>query len=409
MSTKPELPPRNLYPPRQSQSLSNNPSSHAPSSSISSFHSVSLSSDTDTILKDLDQTPTLPHPKNHEADNISLTESYENVSNTSLASPATERSISLDWEKAMAKRKALPPKLPKRPPIIKSSPKPPVNSPLPPPYPVRRVAPTSLSPPTTKPTPSTSSSFATSYTPRRVAPPPPPSRSSDRSSITSTTTTYSFSSGSQSHQSHNLYSPSLPSSKAKRPTPVPLAARKRYEAVFNANILQRRKAEKGKQQEKPTLLNVTEARSRRAVGWRGLSVDLLTANDVPQQLDRGDGTVIHDIVGPDEKLEGLIIKRIWKNSGLDNSRLADIWYVLCGSFHLNYFDFLLITGMAAIRRVRVLLVLRLLSKACGELTKSSDECSHKLLKQLALLTWAFLVQTHVAHTNLEISFADRMF
>ncbi|KAF8798109.1 hypothetical protein BYT27DRAFT_7265219 [Phlegmacium glaucopus] len=339
LKPKPQLPPRKpeslLYPPLDRTPLNNTTSSHAPSSSISSFHSVSLSSDTDTSTPgsvsnfiatfpvDLDRTPN--GNKNHEADDISLTESYENVSTTSLASPATERLITLDWEKAMAKRKAVPPKLPKRPSSTKFAVK---SPPPPPPYPIRRVASGSHSTsslPAIKPTLSTTSSssaIATSYTPRRIAPPPPPSRSSDRSSIVSTTTTYSLSSSSQSHQSHNLYSPSALSLKIKRPTPVPLAARKRYEGVFNANVIQRRKAENRKLNEKPALLSVAEARSRRAAGWRGLSVDLLTATDIPQQLDHGNND---DIVGPDEKLEGPIVRQIWKRSRLDNSRLAEIW------------------------------------------------------------------------------------
>lgn len=242
---------------------------HAPSSSISSLHSVSLSSDRD---------PSIATLHNHEADDISLTESYENVSTTSSASPAVERIITLDWQKA--KCKSIPPKLPNRPNSIKSPvTKPPKSSlPPPPPYPIRRVASGSRSTPSSpiiKPTlsitsSSSSSPFTASYTPRRVAPPPPPSRSSDRSSIVSTTTTHSLSSSSQSHQSRN---PNPLSILIKRPTPVPLVARKRYELVFNANIIQRRKAEKSKLQEKPVLLSVTEARSRRAVGWRGLSVD----------------------------------------------------------------------------------------------------------------------------------------
>lgn len=355
LKPKPQLPPRKrsseslLYPPRQhiSPTTGRNPSSHAPSSSISSFHSVSLSSDTDTSAPgsvtnfiatfpiDLDQSPI--KKSNNDADDTSLTESYENVSTTSLASPATtERMISQDWEKAMAKRKTVPPKLPNRPNSIKSPvTKPPVKSPPPhPSYPIRRVASgsrltssSSISRPTTSTTITTpsSSTFAANYAPRRVAPPPPPSRSSDRSSIASTTTTHSISSSSQSHQSLNLYSPSLLSLKTKRPTPVPLAARKRYEVVFNANIIQRRKAEKSKLQEKPPLLSVTEARSRRAVGWRGLSVDLLTTNDISQQLSNGNGSAIDDTVGPDEKLEGPIIRQIWKHSGLHNSRLAEIW------------------------------------------------------------------------------------
>jgi hypothetical protein len=358
LKSKPQLPPRKrsseslLYPPRQHISPTTgpgrNPSSHAPSSSISSFHSVSLSSDTDTSVPgsvtnfiatfpvDLDQSPIKSN--NNEADDTSLTESYENVSTASLASPTTtERMISLDWEKAMAKRTTVPPKLPNRPSLAKSPvPKSPVKSPPPPHlfYPIRRVASgsrltssSSIARPTpsaTVTTPSSSSTFTTSYTPRRVAP-PPPSRSSDRSSIASTATTHSISSSSQSHQSHNLYSPSLLSLKTKRPTPVPLAARKRYEVVFNANIIQRRKAEKNKLQEKPTLLSVKEARTRRAVGWRGLSVDLLTTNDISQQLNNGNGSAIDDTVGPDEKLEGPIIRLIWKRSGLHNSRLSEIW------------------------------------------------------------------------------------
>ena len=347
LKPKPQLPPRKLssesllYPPRQhanaiTGTTGRNPSSHAPSSSISSFHSVSLSSDTDTSAPgsvtnfiatypvDLDRTST---KKNHEADDISLTESYENVSTTSLASPATERMITLDWEKAMAKRKTVPPKLPKRPGSTKSPvTKPPaIQPPPPPPYPIRRVATSShsssssliVTPTLSTTATSSSSTFATNYTPRRVAPPPPPSRSSDRSSIASSATTYSFSSGSQSHQSHKS------SLKTKRPTPVPLAARKRYEVVFNANIMQRRKAEESKLQ-KP-LLNVAEVRSRRAVGWRGLSVDLLTTNDVAQQLNHENGSAINDMVGPNEKLEGPIVRQIWKRSGLHNSRLAEIW------------------------------------------------------------------------------------
>jgi hypothetical protein len=95
--------------------------------------------------------------------------------------------------------------------------------------------------------------------------------------------------------------------------------------VFNANIIQRRKAEKNKLQEKPTLLSVKEARTRRAVGWRGLSVDLLTTNDISQHLNNGNGSAIDDTVGPDEKLEGPIIRLIWKRSGLHNSRLSEIW------------------------------------------------------------------------------------
>jgi len=54
-------------------------------------------------------------------------------------------------------------------------------------------------------------------------------------------------------------------------------------------------------------------------------VDLLTTNDVAQQLNHGNASATDVIVGPNEKLEGAIIRQIWKRSGLHNSRLAEIW------------------------------------------------------------------------------------
>ncbi|KAH9483932.1 Increased rDNA silencing protein 4 [Psilocybe cubensis] len=211
---------------------------HGPSSSISSFHSVSLSSDT---------------------------------------APAEDDTTddSLDW---VLPRQ--PPKLPQRP------------------RPSRPVSPV-LSP--------ASSSSSLPYTPRRPAPPPPqplppplPSRSSDRSSIRSIATTNS----------------SL-AAKTKRPTPVPLAARRRYEAVFTANVIQRRRAQKRSSTEKPALLSPGEARGRRALGWRGLSIDLITGDELPEPVDES--------VGPDDVLEAAIVRCIWKKSRLSNAQLADIW------------------------------------------------------------------------------------
>jgi len=51
--------------------------------------------------------------------------------------------------------------------------------------------------------------------------------------------------------------------------------------------------------------------------------------------------------------------------------------------------------------------LKLLLKACGELTKNSDECSYK---RLAILAWVLTDQIHIAqaHQSLETSFVDRM-
>ena len=59
----------------------------------------------------------------------------------------------------------------------------------------------------------------------------------------------------------------------------------------------------------------------------------------------------------------------------------------------------------------MLLVLKLLLKACGELTKNSDECSYKLSRHLAILALVLTDRIHVAqisHKSLETSFADRM-
>ncbi|CAA7271615.1 unnamed protein product [Cyclocybe aegerita] len=356
-----------LYPPRRSDSLTvepahsyppsdphlrNSSSSHAPSSSISSFHSVSLSSDTDpstpgsvanfiaTFPIDQEQhdSPPPPNGKHSDADSISLSESYEEVSKSSLASPATEHLIRMEWEKAMAKRKPVPPKLPERP----NSARPPssiIKSPPPPPsYPVSRatsVSGSTPSSPTIRPAFSGMSTPPVSYTPRRAAPPPPPSRSSDRSSIQSTTTTHSFASSSysfssQSQQSHSrmVNPPSIIglAAKAKRPTPVPLAARKRYEPLFVQNVLQRRRAENRKSEDKLALLSPSEARGRRAAGWRGLSVDLITGGDgaaAETQVQLEDK--IDEVVAADEKLEGGIVRLIWNRSGLDAERLAEIW------------------------------------------------------------------------------------
>ncbi|KAF8163402.1 hypothetical protein B0H34DRAFT_856898 [Crassisporium funariophilum] len=349
-------PPAFLYPPRKhSDSLtvdharqypphsldldarSRGTSAHAPSSSISSFHSVSLSSDTDPSTPGsvanfiatfpMDREPTA-NGKQNDADSVSLSESYEEVSASLLASPATERTITLDWEKAMAKRKPMPPKLPQRPNSGSSSSRSSMKSPPPPAHPISRVASGSHSTPPSpiiKPTASAASlsnTVVTTYAPRRAAP-PPPSRSSDRSSIQSTATTHSFSSSSQSHQSRNTYASSDISLKTKRPTPVPLAARRRYEEVFNSNVIQRRKAEKCKQDGKPALLSPAEARGRRAAGWRGLSVDLINTDDMPTNSEPDE--VVNEVVGSDEKLEGAIIKKIWQRSGLDKPRLAEIW------------------------------------------------------------------------------------
>jgi len=169
---------------------------------------------------------------------------------------------------------------------------------------------------------------------------------------------------------------------------VPLAARKRYEKVFRANVVQRRTAVRGQQakqkrgaegeqQEKengflsPNSM-ASPGRGRRAAGWRGLSMDLITGDpdSVAEQLNSagsaggqkekdkgkarqddsgsesdeedlvkvrsrlfkqdGSGCVEgkEEVVGPNDKLEGPVVRLIWKRSGLEKRRLAEIWSVM---------------------------------------------------------------------------------
>jgi len=298
---------------------------HFPSSSISSFHSVSLSSDTDPSTPGSMSNFIATFPMD-EGDSTSLSESYEDVSISSIASPATERTIARDWEKAMAKRKPVPPwdpngataaakrvppKLPERPKVTP-----------PPSYPVSRSS-------SYNTTPTSLNSPILPYTPRRAAPPPPPSRSSDRASIQSTNS-YASSSRSPSILSLNINL----NAKTKRPTPVPAAARRRYDILFTENVIQRRRAEKQKQEEKPSLLSPVEARGRRAAGWRGLSVDLITGDSLATPSSPPQNNTVDETVGNDEKLEGSIVKLIWKRSKLSNAQLADIWYVLINAKNL---------------------------------------------------------------------------
>ncbi|KAG6851303.1 hypothetical protein H0H93_011739 [Arthromyces matolae] len=336
------------YPPLKIdvESRSRNSSGHAPASSISSFHSVSLSSDTDpstpgsvspnhisTFPMDLDS----DHKHASDIDSVSLGESYEEVSTPPVTSPATERYISRDWEMAMANRRQVPPRHPQRPNSNTSNSSSSIQTILKSQPPKRDSSSSStLGSPGLRASVSSVSSISSTSTLSggpmiRKPPPPPPSRSSDRSSdrlsIQSTATSFSISS-SQGHAGSNSRSATTSHLKVRRPTPVPASARLRYDAVFNANIVQRRKAEKQKAKEKPALLSPEQARgtSRRAAGWRGLSVDLITGEDIAVPGSSQDDAEVDEDVGPMDRLEGNLVKTIWRRSRLSRRTLGEIWY-----------------------------------------------------------------------------------
>ncbi|KIK83214.1 hypothetical protein PAXRUDRAFT_832100 [Paxillus rubicundulus Ve08.2h10] len=314
---------------------------HASVSSISSFHSVSLSSDGNGVQihgsENTSKPPSFILDANAggitDTDTASIAESFENVSVPSAISPST--AIPFDWEKAMGKSKSSP-KL--EPPRLPQRPSPKVTSPLPP-SPIARSA-------------SVSSSTTTNTKTRRPPPPPPSyqpfSRSrppssraslastsastSDRSSIISNVTTTSRTSTStrSSAQFGGSAKPSL-----LRPTPVPPAARARYESLFISAVQGRQKAEKKKQNSKSLApLPLPVKKGRQAAGWRGLSVDLITnQEDHPYSSadkEKADTSDSEDEpkfvqVGLEESLNGRIVKRIWSASRLDRKKLRDIW------------------------------------------------------------------------------------
>lgn len=304
---------------------------HVPASSISSFHSVSLSSDggTDcttpgsisnfvaTYPIDRDEGRLAGDGENgHERDDISLDDSYENVS-ASAISPCTS-SVSHDWGEYM-KRRAEPPKLPQRPkPPLK------VNS----------------SPTTTIRSDPTSPRISPPLLVKHPPPPPPPrsrgpppsNRSSlastiasDRSSILSTATSRTSISSVRPMLSTKPSPIAIPLQRQiSRPTPVPPAARRRYEAVFCANVISCRRAEASERAKSPP----PGRKSRQAAGWRGLSVDLITNPEENQSSEEAGPEVLDQEVGSDDRLDGRMIAMIWSASKLDRSKLKEIWCVL---------------------------------------------------------------------------------
>ncbi|KAG2146854.1 uncharacterized protein EDB93DRAFT_1085666 [Suillus bovinus] len=317
------------YPPPRPHAFGSARVSHAPASSISSFHSVSLSSD-GSDLKPVSlgvsvQSSFVDNDGSVDGDIVSIADSFENVSVTSAISPTTN--IPFDWGKAVSNGDGTPrhepPKLPQRP-----------STQVP------------LSPPVSRSV-STSSSITPTTRRPRLPPPPPQSRTkpssrtspastsastSDRSSILSNTTTSSLTSiSTTSISTRNSGQLVHKASLLLRPTPVPPAARTRYEALFVATVINRRKVAKKAKLKSPPSSTLTVKKSRQAAGWRGLSVDLITNPEdhpiLPLKETENDDDDDTDLVpvGPEERLGGRIVKLVWSASKLDRSKLRDIW------------------------------------------------------------------------------------
>ncbi|KAH8980355.1 hypothetical protein EDB86DRAFT_569055 [Lactarius hatsudake] len=297
---------------------------HAPASSVSSFHSVSLSSDGgDPTAVGVGPLHAFSMEREWTGasteDGESLDESFENVSAPSSFLPPI----------------TLPPRPPKPPgnPTVTSKPPPP---PLPPKLPQRQQrgstasslasrgsSPSSSPSPALALTPSGSSSSTPSLaSTRRVPPPvpittpppPPPPRSrppSARTSVQSTATTASDRSSLFSITSRTSISSrtSVSPSKTSKPAPKP-SPRARYDALFLANV----RAHAPRKPPPPPPPPIPAKRQN--AGWRGLSIDL-------------DQCVVHPAPaaepGPDARLDGHLVRKIWLKSGLEPQRLRDIW------------------------------------------------------------------------------------
>ncbi|KAI0247939.1 hypothetical protein BJV78DRAFT_1285154 [Lactifluus subvellereus] len=300
---------------------------HAPVSSVSSFHSVSLSSDGgDSAAAGAPHAPPMERDWTGTGteDGESLDESFEDVSAPSVFLPPItlpprppKPPGALALVTATKQSPAQPPKLPQRPP---SQPRGPASGlashgPSPPPS---SITPGAISPAPML-TPSTSGSSVSHTSTRRLPPPPPPITSappprsrppsartsvqstattaSDRSSLVSQATTTSRTSLS----SRTSFSPPTSGPGAKQ---VPRA---RYDTLFIANV--RAHAPKPPPPAPPT--------KRQNAGWRGLSVDMEpNAYSAPTPAPEP---------GSDAKLDGRLVCKIWLKSRLEPRRLRDIW------------------------------------------------------------------------------------
>ena len=240
---------------------------HQHAASTSSFQSVSLESDNGTPDRDID---------NHSLDGSleSVPSSFSMPTDTSPSNSPPSDNVGFF--------SAAKPKLPPRPPKVKSpSPSSPVAAPA-----------------------------------RRPAPPPPLKLKSSNSSLNVAATPVLLPSQQIAHWRDNASTsssstrtsskPSTPTTVAtRRPTPVPAAARARYDAVFERNLAVQQ-----------TVAARRAQRNRRQEGWRGLSIDW---NDGSGSSGAGDGS--------DARLRRHIVKTIWSWSRLPDDKLKEIWYV----------------------------------------------------------------------------------
>jgi len=382
--------PQHVYPPFfKLDTAPNGRGRHAPASSVSSFHSVSLSDggDTGTPGSVTNFVFTYPMDRNITGntngsgnngsihgggdDSGSLDESFENVSTIS-----DSHSYDFAYGSFPPNKPQIPPRLPERPnkprtngsANITSMTQTPVTSPpRSPVLPLTRISSSSsttssrrMPPP---PPPPNRNSFTTSRITASSRASPPSTSASDRSSILSTATTgTSYTSGSSHTPTLNnfttgLLNPSL--NKFARQPPIPSHARHRYEKLFYVNVDARKKAKLDKsQKQNPGLLGVPGVgissppsikKARKAAGWRGLSVDLITNPDEnlpslpPSQPGSRRGSMESAESGGmaergrDDRLEGMIVRRIWMCSKLDREKLRAIWYDSCYLLFLSCF------------------------------------------------------------------------
>jgi len=292
--------------------------SHAPTSSISSFHSISLSSD-GINMEIHNERNSSPHDQDGRSvadmDSASITDSFEEILTTSSVGPSVPTHFR--WG-----------------PVPQATPKPDAR--------VTKAGPPILHRPSVRSTSAASSSTITTVKARRPPPPPPslprprpPSSrtsltsasasASDRSSILSTTSRTSVSTHNSTVAANFKVSP------LHRPTPVPPATRTRYETLFASAVLGQRQSEQQCLKNLPSLSQPKKA--RQAAGWRGLSLDLLTQPEDHSALSEnkkgrepeGDSDGEDEPVRVEDKLNGHIVKYIWKTSRLDRRKLRDIW------------------------------------------------------------------------------------